>query len=222
MGATMNRNYHFILYVPSWESTDTLEESLSYYEELGTQYLITFLFDGVPPLSTSCTTIYNSTPKGLLASLRAISVSSHTIILRQGVLPTHQELNHAMKQSKCHDAVYAGDEYAGDGFIMMSPKGLRLFARIEPRLLSAGYGIAAHALWEKHGLPCTSISIVQHNNQQIDPHRAQICSNILRAWLSAKQIDFFAQRTPPSWYTPITDKVSIVIPVWNNLQLVKQ
>ena len=63
---------------------------------------------------------------------------------------------------------------------------------------------------------------LQCTTQQPDAHRAQISSNILRAWLSAKQIDFFAQRTPPSWYTPIKDKVSIVIPVWNNLQLVKQ
>ena len=218
----MNRNHHFILYIPSWESTDTLEESLSYYEELAAQYPVTLLFDGISPIPTALATIHNPTPKGLLASLRSIPASTHTTILRQGVRPTSQELNHAIEHSKNHDAVYAGDEYAGDGFIMMGPKGLRLFARTEPRLLSIGYGISAHALWEKHGLSCASISIDVHNTQQPDAHRAQICSNILRAWLSAKQSNFFAQRTPPSWYTPIKDKVSIVIPVWNNLQLVKQ
>ena len=218
----MNQNHHFILYIPSWESTDTLEESLSYYKELGAQYPVTLLFDGISPLPTSLTTIHNPTPKGLLASLRSIPVSAYTTILRQGVRPTSHELNHATDQSKRYDAVCVGDEYSGDGFIMMSQKGLRLFARTEPRLLSIGYGISAHALWEKHGFSYAYTSIVQHSIQQPDAHRTQICSNILRAWLSAKQIDFFAQRTPPSWYTPIKDKVSIVIPVWNNLQLVKQ
>ena len=220
MGVLMNQKYHFILYIPSWESTDALQEALSYYEEMDVH--ITVLFDGTPPLSTSLKTVYNPTPKGLLASLHSIPVSAYTTIFRQGVRPTPQELNHAVEQSKDHDAVYVGDEYVDDGFIMMSPKGLRLFARTEPRLLSIGYGISAHALWKKHGLSCASISIAVHNTQHPDAHRAQICSNILRAWLSAKQIDFFAQRTPPSWYTPIKDKVSIVIPVWNNLQLVKQ
>ena len=218
----MNQKYHFILYIPSWEQTNTLQKSLSYYEELGSKYPVTLVFDGITPLKTSLKKVHNTIPKGLLASIRTMPVSSYTTILRQGAYPTHKELMHALEQSQHHDAVHVGNEYAGDGFIMMSQKGLRLFARTEPRILSIGYGIAAHALWKKHGLSCSSISIEQYKIQQPDAHRTQICCNILHAWLAAKQIDFFAQRTPPSWYTPIKDKVSIVIPVWNNLHLVKQ
>ena len=219
----MNQKHHFVLYIPFWESIDSLSQHMAYYEDLGEAFLISVIFDGGSPIPTSLPVTHNPTPKGLVQSLREHSISSHNVtILRQGVYPTSQEHAHALQQIQQSDVVYVGEEYADDGFVMMNSNGYRVFLRSEPRLYSIGYGVSAHALWEKHGLSCARVSIAKHEIQEPDAHRKQICSNILRAWLAAKQIYFFKHRSRPSWYTPISDKISIVIPVWNNLHLVQQ
>ena len=219
----MNQKHHFVLYIPSWESTDTLSQNMAYYEELGENFLISVIFDGISPIPISLPVVHNPNPKGLVQSLIGISICTPTVtILRQGVYPTSKERIYAIQLLQKHEAVSVGTEYADDGFIMMKSKGYRLFIRSEPRLHSIGYGISAHALWEKHGLSYSSISIAKYDMHEPNAHRKQICSNILRAWLTAKKISFFKNRSLPSWYTPIKDTVSIVIPVWNNLQLVQQ
>jgi hypothetical protein len=200
-----------ILYIPSWEETQSFVEQEPYYTTLAKKYPLTIIFDGIQGVHTDLNHHQQPKQNGLIPSLRRLSLSAHTItILRLGVFPTHEELELTYTQIQEYDAIYTGLDYAKDGFITMNRKSYQLFLSSEPRLYSIGYGIAAHALWEQNALSSSPIQIEKYSPQIPDAHRKQICSNILHAWLKAKKLNFFAQRNPPLWFSPIEETISII------------
>ena len=216
-----------IVYIPFWEQQDELQLFFSSLQKICSQFpqhTISVIYDGCTvPIHHPTDIPFAEHPKfeGLICALReAHYKAKRYCIIRQGVLPTMSEWSAILDQQA--DACFVQDGCADDGLLVMNQEAYSELLSVETRLCSLGYGMAAHARWYQKQKTCSTIEIQSYALQKPTQHRIHITSNVLCSWLTHGNYTILSEFTPPSWYQPTRETITIIIPIWNNLPLTQR
>ncbi|MEC7984433.1 MAG: glycosyltransferase family 2 protein [Myxococcota bacterium] len=213
-----------IIYVPFWEAVKI--QSIDWLSSKLKADRCIVIFDGLAPPSVSIDGVeyaHNQQPEGLIHSLRTWVPlrASHYCVLRQDVVLQQGEWSALQKKKQSLDALYSDPSAECDSFLLMNRKAYQVFASQDVPICSIGYGLVARFSWKYAALRAEACNVRSSSRQEPDRHLVQISSNLLFSWIRQKSLPV-SEEEFPNWYQPITDGVSIIVLVWNNLDYTKR
>lgn len=219
----MNNILSIIIYVPKWESFQ--QEWFDTLDFLCRKYQVIVVFDGSQnaPLAKDITSILKEKSEGFISILLELLPqikTERTLLLRQGFSISEENLERLLSQKEDSVAIsYSDNKDLSDHCLLFSTTDCISIWKKVNRLLFSGYSLHFQALLKKFGLKYKTLSsegLVSKDITIASLYIQQQISNILHWVLRdlASEIQL-----PASWLPPQTEKISIVVLVWNNLKV---
>lgn len=212
-----------IVYIPPWEYF--LEEWFQSLQWLWSRYKMVVISDGKdsPRLDQSITAFVSQRTEG---PIEYISIfvpqiqTENTLLLRQGFPLTKALFQNLLEEKRNAVAIsYSSNESFSDDCLLFSTKtSLPIWKKVN-NLLFSGYGTYFQALLHKTNLETKTISFrseIQFPVQKPTLYNQQQMSNVLTLLLAELNSNL---QLPADFPKPQTEKISIVVLVWNNLKV---
>lgn len=183
------------------------------------QHPVIVIFDGTSPISglpKEISLVHHQHQKGVVTSIRLLFNKIQTpylLFLRAGTNITEQQFQE-IHTSAIPMTGFGYEYHLSDACLFLSIKEIApLWSKIHP-MLQWGYGARLTSLLIQQGHSWTSINAPQLLPKPKQSYLAQQMANIL-----FHELDQNTLHVQEPWYTPQTEKVSIVILVWNRLDI---
>ena len=219
-----------IAYIPGWENPDPKWISMARASSVADQFIVVYDGGEIPrEHPDQIPFIHHEEQQGFMLSVLDQARKYNyqmTCVLRQGLCLKEEEWLYGLKRMQIMDAISFSDgenPMLDDSFLLMNQTAIHHLSSIEDQLCSLGYGPALTAILHRAGLQYECLRTNGTDLQSPSIHLTQIASNILRGWLignNHQKIE--AECRKLRWYSPITDRVSIIVPIWNNLEYTKR
>ena len=212
-----------VLYIPVWETLrqDWVDENQWLWQKYPILIVSNSAYDLNFELPSQIIYFHLSREFGMRDSLRNIlgHIQSDRFLLLQQSMPlTIKLVERMLFESQQYTVVSANSkEYCNDHCILFH---INMFVQIsqymEPLLL-LGYGIYLTELVRKARVPVYIVRIGSYEYElKLSQYVIQQMSNILACALKETQSTIIVEE---EWYTPIRERVSIVVLIWNNLEV---
>ena len=212
-----------VLYIPVWEtfSQEWVDENQWLWQKYRVLVVSNSAYDLNFELPSQIIYQHLSREFGIRDALRSVLEhiqSDRFLLLQQSMQITVKLLERMLFESQQYTVVSANSkQYCNDHCILFH---INIFAQIsqymEP-LLTLGYGIYLTELLRKARMPFYIVRIGSYQyDLKLSQYVMQQMSNILACVLGETKSTIIVEE---EWYTPIRDRVSIVVLIWNNLKV---
>jgi GT2 family glycosyltransferase len=212
-----------ILYIPRWEKPqlEWIEHNCSILSKYGSVLVI---LDGHTEISIPKEAYPFFTPKSegpifLLQQVLSQLAENHFLFLRQGTKIEIETLEPFIADSMAYlaSSPISKSDIISDSCIFFTKELIPVLTKIPP-ILCLGYGAALTAILDKSNIDWGKIQCgITINPILPTAYIQQQMANTLSGFLTklTSQPPIIVEK----WYTPSTEKVSIIVLVWNNLKV---
>ena len=207
-----------VLYIPQNFTFDS--RWLAEHTWIRKQSLI-LIFDGSPPtrrLPKEVVVIHHKHNKGIIASVRQLirRIRTPNLLLVQAGTSISEDQIQDMTLRKDAATGFGCSNHLSDACLFLLLKDIApLWSKIHP-MLQWGYGARLTALMQQQGLSWSAITPSNTSFPSAQRYVLQQMANILSHELESSHSTLEVQE---AWYTPQTEKVSIIVLVWNRLDV---